>query len=71
MNPLTLFTAGFRTLTMAGLVGLVPMLMPLLNVDPVATFGVSPWAGAIIGAVFAGLRFITTTAVFQKEIPHA
>ncbi len=61
---------GFRTV----LVGLVVAVGPaalsyLTSIDPVKTFGLSPTAGAIIGALMIGLRAITNTTVLTSTSP--
>ena len=52
--------SGYRTMAFGALVAVAPALMTYLTSVDV---GVSPTAGAVIGAAIMGLRFITSTPV--------
>lgn len=60
------FLSGFKTV-MAGLVVAAgPATISYIgNIDVAQTFGLSPTAGAIVGAVMIGLRAITNSSIFS------
>ena len=61
------FLSGFKTV-MAGLVVAAgPATISYIgNIDVAKTFGLSPTAGAIVGAVMIGLRAITNSSIFSN-----
>lgn len=59
---------GFKTFAYGFAVAVLPAAMQYIGgVDPVATFGVSPSTGAMIGAGIMALRAVTNSAVFKRK----
>ncbi len=62
--------AGLKTFTFGGLVAAAPAFLQFVSgIDPVATLGVSPTAGALIGLGIAALRIVTHTPVGKSVVP--
>jgi hypothetical protein len=60
------FLSGFKTVLAGLVVAAGPATIGYIgNVDVTKVFGLSPTAGAIIGAVMIGLRAITNSAIFS------
>lgn len=66
------FLSGFKTV-FAGLVFAAgPAAISYIgNIDVAKTFGLSPTAGAIVGAVMIGLRAVTNSAIFSGAPSNA
>ena len=60
--------SGFKTILTGAVVALGPAALNYFtSIDPVKAFGLSPTAGAVVGAVMIGLRAVTTSPIFQKS----
>ena len=60
------FLSGFKTVLTGLALAVGPATISYLgNVDVTKTFGLSPTAGAVVGAVMIGLRAITSSPIFQ------
>ncbi len=66
------FLPGFKTVIVGlGVAAGPAALQYLLNVDVVKVFGLSPTAGAVVGAVMIGLRAVTASTIFKPAAPKA
>jgi hypothetical protein len=58
---------GWKTVIFGAAVAVGPGLLNYLGAVNWQTIGVSPSAGAVIGAVIIGLRAVTSTAIGQSK----
>ena len=58
--------SGFKTVFAGLILAVGPSTISYIgNVDVVRTFGLSPAAGAVVGALMIGLRAITNSSIFS------
>lgn len=60
---------GFKTVAFGLGVAILPGALQYLGgVDVVSTFGLSPGAGVVVGAVVMALRAVTSSPIFKPSV---